>query len=68
MRWPSTRRTVLALMSYRHVPAALARVTAADVARAARRFLDPKRETIAVVRPDPAPPSALAAQLPRGGR
>ena len=40
------------LMSYRQAPAALARVTAADVTRAARRFLDPKRETIAVVRPE----------------
>ena len=48
----------LGLMSYRHVPAALARVTAADVNRAARRFIDPKRETIAVVRPEP--PSAMA--------
>ena len=41
----------LGLMSYRQVPAALARVTAADVTRAARRFFDPQRETIAVVRP-----------------
>ena len=45
------------LMSYRRVPAALARVTAADVNRAARRFIDPQRETIAVVRPRRRPPS-----------
>jgi predicted Zn-dependent peptidase len=48
-------------MSYRQVPAALARVTADDVVRVARRILDPKREVIAVVRPpDPAAASALA--------
>jgi predicted Zn-dependent peptidase len=50
----------LGLMSYRQVPAALARITAYDVARAARRFVDPKREVIAVVRPPNPPPSALA--------
>ncbi|HVV49859.1 MAG TPA: pitrilysin family protein, partial [Polyangia bacterium] len=55
----------LGLMSYRDVPAALARVTAADVLRAARRFLDPKRETIAVVRPEP--PSTVARAL-KGAR
>lgn len=48
----------LGLMSYRNVPAALARVTAADVNRALRRFIAPKRETIAVVRPEV--PAAMA--------
>jgi predicted Zn-dependent peptidase len=53
------------LMSYRRVPAALAAITAADVNRAARRFLDPQRETIAVVRPEtptPKPPTKLLTQ------
>ncbi|HZL19219.1 MAG TPA: insulinase family protein, partial [Polyangia bacterium] len=59
----------LGLMSYRQVPAALARVTAADVARAARRLLDPKREVIAVVRPAEPPASvARAAAAKAGGR
>ncbi|HEY6475798.1 MAG TPA: pitrilysin family protein, partial [Polyangia bacterium] len=50
------------LMSYRRVPAALAAITAADVNRVARRFLDPQRETIAVVRPEAATtkPSTMA--------
>ena len=39
------------LYAYRTYPAALARVTADDVARAARRVLDPQREIVAVVRP-----------------
>jgi len=56
----------LGLMSYRQVPAALARITPDDVARAARRVLDPKREVIAVVRP-PEPLSALARGA-AGGR
>ena len=62
----------LPLMNYRRLPAALTRVTATDVARAARRFIDPKRETIAVVRPE-APPmsmtmstSARAARIEKG--
>jgi zinc protease len=60
----------LPLMTYRQLPAALARVTATDVARAARRFIDPKRETVAVVRPDAPPAStvARAARLEKGGR
>ena len=60
----------LPLMTYRQLPAALARVTAPDVARAARRFLDPKRETIAVVRPDVLPTStvARAARTEKGAR
>jgi zinc protease len=48
----------LGLMSYRRLPTTLARVTSADVNRALRRFVDPRREAIAVVRPDPT--SALA--------
>ena len=52
----------LPLMSYRQVPSALARVTATDVSRAARRFIDPKRETIAVVRPEVPPTMARAAR------
>jgi zinc protease len=55
----------LGLMSYRQVPAALAGVTADQVARAARRFLDPQREVIAVVRPPDPRPLARAAS---GGR
>lgn len=47
-------------LSYRAAPDRLARVTAADVARAARRWLDPQHEAIAVVRPDPQRPQALA--------
>jgi zinc protease len=60
----------LPLMTYRQLPAALARVTAPDVARAARRFIDPKRETIAVVRPDPLATStvARAARIDQGAR
>jgi predicted Zn-dependent peptidase len=59
----------LGLMSYRQVPAALSRVTAAEVTRAARRLLDPKREVIAVVRPPETPASVLrAAAAKAGGR
>jgi zinc protease len=59
----------LGLMSYRQVPAALARVTADEVTRAARRLLDPKREVIAVVRPPESPASAgRAAAAKVGGR
>ncbi len=54
----------LPLMTYRQLPAALARVTATDVARAARRFIDPKRETIAAVRPD-APTISTVARAAR---
>jgi len=50
-------------MSYRQVPAAMSRITTADVARAARRFIDPKREVIAVVRrQDPAPLARTAGR------
>jgi predicted Zn-dependent peptidase len=56
----------LPLMSYRQVPATLARVNATDVGRAARRFIDPKRETIAVVRPEMPPPVARAARTEKG--
>ncbi len=59
----------LGLMSYRRLPTALAQITAADVNRALRRFVDPRREAIAVVRPDPT--LALArhpAPSPGGGR
>ncbi len=57
-------------MTYRQLPATLARVTAPDVARAARRFIDPKRETIAVVRPDARATStvARAAWVEKGAR
>ncbi len=59
----------LGLMSYRQVPAALSRVTADEVTRAARRLLDPKREVIAVVRPPETPASVLrAAAAKAGGR
>jgi len=57
----------LPLMTYRQLPAALARVTAPDVARAARRFIDPKRETIAVVRPE-ALPTSTVARAARGNK
>lgn len=43
-------------LNYRERPSLLSRVGTADVLRAARRVLDPKREVIAVVRP----PSAVA--------
>ena len=39
-------------LSYRARPERLARVTAADVVRAAHRFLDPQREAIAAIRPE----------------
>jgi zinc protease len=76
LRSPSAIADALALdeaygspvMSYRRVPAALAAITAADVNRAARRFLDPQRETIAVVRPEPkatTKPSAMAVRAPK---
>ena len=60
----------LPLMTYRQLPATLARVTAPDVARAARRFIDPKRETIAVVRPEARATStvARAAWVEKGAR
>jgi zinc protease len=74
LRSPSAIADALALdeaygfpvMSYRRVPAALAAITAADVNRAARRFLDPQRETIAVVRPEtpPAKPTRNPATKP----
>ena len=47
----------LPMLAYRRVPAALARVAAADVARAAQPVLDPKREIIAVVHPPSAAPA-----------
>jgi predicted Zn-dependent peptidase len=76
LRSPSAIADALALdeaygfpvMSYRRVPAALAAITAGDVNRAARRFVDPQRETIAVVRPETPPgrpgtkPTAMAAR------
>ncbi len=60
----------LPLMTYRQLPATLARVTAPDVARAARRFIDPKRETIAVVRPEARATAtvARAAFVEKGAR
>jgi zinc protease len=39
-------------LTYRGAPERLSRVTAADVARVARRVFDPQREAIAVVRPE----------------
>ncbi len=39
-------------LSYRARPERLARVTAADVVRAAHRILDPQREAIAAIRPE----------------
>ncbi len=50
----------LSPLSYRAGPDRLARVTAADVARAAHRWLDPQHEAIAVVRPDPEGAAAVA--------
>jgi zinc protease len=47
----------LPILAYRQVPAALAHVAAADVARAAQVVLDPKREIIAVVHPPTAVPA-----------
>jgi predicted Zn-dependent peptidase len=52
----------LPMLAYRRGAAALASVTAADVARVARAVLDPKREVIAVVHPPSAAP-ALARTL-----
>jgi zinc protease len=57
----------LPLLSYRGAPAALARITAGDVARAAQAILDPKREVIAVVHPPSAAP-ALARTSSKPGR
>jgi zinc protease len=48
-------------LTYRAAPDRLSRVTAADVARVARRVFDPQREAIAVVRPEERPPRAQAA-------
>jgi predicted Zn-dependent peptidase len=39
----------LPMLSFRRYPAVVARIGADDVARAARRILDPNREVIAVV-------------------
>jgi len=47
----------LPMLAYRRAPAAFARVTAADVARAAQAVLDPRREVIAVVHPPSAAPA-----------
>jgi zinc protease len=54
----------LAMLSYRRASAALARVAAADVSRAARAALDPRREVVAVVRPANAPALAKTAAKP----
>jgi zinc protease len=54
------------LYAYRTYPAALARVTADDVARAARRVLDPQHEIVAVVRPAGAATARGSAALPLG--
>jgi len=51
------------MLAYRRASAALARVTAADVARAAQAALDPRREIIAVAHPPAAAP-ALARTSP----
>jgi predicted Zn-dependent peptidase len=48
------------LHAYRSYPAALTRVTADEVARAARRVLDPRHEVVAVVRPAIAAPARTA--------
>jgi hypothetical protein len=55
------------MLSYRHVSAALARVAAADVSRAARAALDARREVVAVVRPANAAP-ALAKTAAKPGK
>ena len=57
----------LPMLAYRRVPAALAHVAAADVARAAQAVLDPRREIIAVVHPPTAVP-ALARTSGSSGR
>jgi hypothetical protein len=54
------------MLAYRRTSATLARVTAADVARAARAALDPRREVIAVIHPPNAPPAL--ARTSSGGR
>jgi zinc protease len=48
-------------LSYRAGPERLAHVTAPDVVRAARRFLDPQHEAIAVVRPEERPARSESA-------
>jgi len=50
------------LYAYRTYPAALTRVTADDVARAARRVLDPQHEIVAVVRPAVPSPRTAGAE------
>lgn len=57
----------LPMLSHRRATAAIARVTPADVARAAQTVLDPKREVIAVVHP-PASAPALARTSGKPGR
>ncbi len=56
----------LPMLSYRRASAPLARVTAADVARAAQAALDPRREIIAVTHPPSAAPAL--ARTSSGGR
>jgi zinc protease len=51
----------LPLRTYRQAPAGLARVTPADVARAAQAIIDPKREIIAVIHPPSAAPALARA-------
>jgi zinc protease len=56
----------LPMLTYRRTSATLARVTAADVARAAQAALDPRRQIIAVVHPANAAPAL--ARTSSGGR
>jgi predicted Zn-dependent peptidase len=56
------------MLSYRRAPAAIARVTAADVARAAQAVLDSKREIIAVVHPPAAAPALARTSSGKPGR
>jgi predicted Zn-dependent peptidase len=58
----------LPMLSYRRAPAAIARVTAADVARAAQAVLDSKREIIAVVHPPAAAPALARTSSGKPGR
>jgi zinc protease len=58
--------------TYRHYAEKIRKVSAADVRRVARKYLDPRREILAVVKPGSTTPAAAkrspAAAAARGGR
>jgi zinc protease len=54
--------------AYRQYGDNIMKVTAADVARVSRKYLDPQRETVAIVQPRALTPGAVKAAARTGGR